>query len=600
MSQPNSISNSVIRIAGNSQDGIQSVGVMLARMAGRIDMDVMTFMTIPSTISGGPSIFQVHMGTATVLTPGDQADVLVAFYQHSYENHLDSLRDGGVLIYDDTHVEPDLDVLQHRRITPVAVPMTALTVETVGGTGTQKGKNIFLLGLLTRVYRLDYDKVTALVKEQFRGKDQSVVRNNLLALEAGYAYQIGDIGSFFTFDIKPDSGETNVTMTGNQALAYGAIAGGIRFGAGYPITPWTEVMEILRRELPHYGGSFIQTEDELAAIAAAIGAAYGGVPAITGSSGPGISLKTEALGFAVMAELPLVIIDVQRGGPSTGLPTNVEQSDLLIALHGSHGDAPRVVLAAANVEDCFYLMVEAARIARRFSVPVILLSDQALATRLEAFPYPHLEEIVDEPVLDLAPRESHRPYPLDAPTQHVPPGTRIADGHYPTITGLEHDEYGNPSGSPQMHVRMTHRRSEKIRRLALELPPPEIYGAENAETLLVGWGSTRGVIRSVIDQSITSGEPMASLHLRHLNPLPPGLAEKLAAYRNILVVELNEGGINGCGQLGRLLRSETCLPQIRGVTKSDGGSFRVGEVLERVREILDASTCRPVAQPAVL
>lgn len=589
MSNPSSISNSVIRIAGNSQDGIQSVGTMLARMAGRIDMDVMTYMTIPSTISGGPSIFQVHMGTATVLTPGDLADVLVAFYQHSYENHIESLRDGGVLIYDDTHVDPDLDALRGRRITPVAVPMTALTVETVGGTGTQKGKNIFLLGLLTRVYRLDYDKVAALVKEQFRGKDESVVRNNLLALEAGYAYQIGDVGSFFTFDIKPESGETNVTMTGNQALAYGAIAGGIRFGAGYPITPWTEVMEILRRELPRYGGTFIQTEDELAAIAAAIGGAYGGIPSLTGSSGPGISLKTEALGFAVMSELPLVIIDVQRGGPSTGLPTNVEQSDLSIALHGSHGDAPRVVLAAANVEDCFYIMIEAAQIARRFSVPVIVLSDQALATRLEAFAYPDLDSLVEEPTLDLTTRESHKPYPLDAPTHHAPPGTRVVDGRYPTITGLEHDEYGNPSGSAQMHTRMTHRRSEKLRRLAAELPPPEVYGAKDARTLLVGWGSTRGVIRAVVDQSITSGEPLAALHLRHLNPLPPALAEIFAKYDNVLVVELNEGGVNGCGQLGRLLRAETCLPQIRGVTKSDGGSFRVSEVLERVRGILDSS-----------
>ena len=599
MSNPSSISNSVIRIAGNSQDGIQSVGTMLARMAGRIDMDVMTYMTIPSTISGGPSIFQVHMGTATVLTPGDLADVLVACYQHSYENHIESLRDGGVLIYDDTHVDPDLDALRQRRITPVAVPMTALTVETVGGTGTQKGKNIFLLGLLTRVYRLDYDKVAALVKEQFRGKDESVVRNNLLALEAGYAYQIGDVGSFFTFDIKPDSGETNVTMTGNQALAYGAIAGGIRFGAGYPITPWTEVMEILRRELPRYGGTFIQTEDELAAIAAAIGGAYGGTPSLTGSSGPGISLKTEALGFAVMSELPLVIIDVQRGGPSTGLPTNVEQSDLSIALNGSHGDAPRVVLAAANVEDCFYIMIEAAQIARRFSVPVIVLSDQALATRLEAFPYPNLDSLVEEPSLDLTTRESHKPYPLDAPTHHAPPGTKVVDGRYPTITGLEHDEYGNPSGSAQMHTRMTHRRSDKLRRLAAELPPPEVYGAKDARTLLVGWGSTRGVIRSVVDQSITSGEPLAALHLRHLNPLPPALAEIFAKYDNVLVVELNEGGVNGCGQLGRLLRAETCQPQIRGITKSDGGSFRVSEVLDRVRGILEP-TRRPATQTAAL
>jgi len=195
-------------------------------------------------------------------------------------------------------------------------------------------------------------------------------------------------------------------------------------------------------------------------------------------------------------------------------------------------------------------------------------------------------------------RESHKPYPLDAPTRHAPPGTRIA-GRYPTITGLEHDEYGNPSGNPQMHVRMTHRRSEKLRRLAAELPPPEIYGAPDAPTLLVGWGSTRGVIRSAVDQSIASGEPMAALHLRHLNPLPLGLAEIFASYENILVVELNEGGVNGCGQLGRLLRAETCAPQIRGVTKSDGASFRVKEVLDRVRESLGVSR-KPAAHAAAI
>ena len=597
MSNPSSISNSVIRIAGNSQDGIQSVGTMLARIAGRIDMDVMTFMTIPSTISGGPSIFQVHMGTASVLTPGDMADVLVVFYQHSYDSHIESLRDGGVLIYDDAHVEPDLDKLRERRITPVAVPMTSLTVETVGGTGKQKGKNIFLLGLLTRVYRLDYDKVKTLVKEQFRSKDESIVRNNLLALEAGYAYQIGDIGSFFHFDLPTGSDVTNVTMTGNQALAFGAIAGGIRFGAGYPITPWTEVMEILRRELPRYGGSFLQTEDELAAIAAAIGAAYGGVPALTGTSGPGLSLKTEALGYAVMAELPLVIIDVQRGGPSTGLPTNVEQSDLSIALYGSHGDAPRVVLAAANVEDCFYIMIEAAQIAKRYSVPVIVLSDQALATRLEAFSYPDFEAIVEDSALDLTARKSFKPYPFDAVTKHAPPGTKVVDGRYPTITGLEHDEYGNPSGNPQVHVKMTHRRSEKLRLLAAELPTPEVYGAQDAKTLLVGWGSTRGVVRSAVDQSIASGEPMASIHLRHISPLPPGLTKLFAAYDNVLVVELNEGGVNGCGQLGRLLRAETCQPQIQGITKTDGLTFRVSEVLHRIRKALDLP-CGSATQPA--
>jgi len=596
MNTPQTIRQSVIRIAGNSQDGIQSIGNMLARLAGRSDMEVMTYMTIPATISGGPSIFQVHMGSGRVLSAGDSADILVAFYQHSYEAHLETLRDGGVLIFDSTGVTPDLEVLSARRITPVAVPMTALTIEILGGSGKQKGKNIFLLGLLAQVFRLDMEKVRRLIGERFAGKDESVLRNSLLALEGGYAYSIGDMMALYSFEPPDKTGTLQVTMNGNQALAYGCIAAGVRFGAGYPITPWSDIMEQLRVDLPRYGGTFIQTEDELAAVSAAIGAAYGGTVSMTGSSGPGISLKSEAIGYAVMAEIPLLVIDVQRGGPSTGLPTNVEQSDLNLACHGGHGDSPRVVLAPANVEDCFHLVIEAVRIAWKFRVPVIFLSDQALASRIEAFPMPDLDKAMCAPPVPPTEVDQYKPYALNYSNGHgyapfAPPGTRIADGKYPTTTGLEHDEFGHPSANPRMHADMTAKRRRKLADLAKELPAPEIYGAAEGRTLLVGWGSTMGVLHEAVNRSTAAGHALSSMHLRHLSPLPLGLSEIFQRFEEVVVVEMNDAdAFTGCGQLGQMLRASTCQPNIRGLTKTDGLSFRVSEILDRLDEPASITT----------
>src|SRR6476661_414177 len=364
------IHEAVIRIAGNSQDGIQAIGGFLARLAGRSEQEVMTFMTIPSTISGGPSIFQVRVGSGQVLSSGDEADVLLAFYQHSYEDHINSLKKGGIALYDSDHVEPKPEWKKDYH--HVGVPISSLTVEAIGGTAKDKGKNIYALGL---------------------------------------------------------------------------IASGVRFGAGYPITPWSDIMELLRRELPKYGGTFVQCEDEIASVSMAIGASYAGRVAVTGSSGPGISLKTEALGWAVMAEMPVVIIDVQRGGPSTGMPTSVEQSDLNIACYGAHGDSPRVVLAPANVEDCFYTAIEAVNIARKYNVPVYILSDQAIATRIEAFSEPDLEKVCQDISPDFTPIADHKAYDLSTPDGIAPravPGTRSLSGRYSIATGLEHDEFGHP------------------------------------------------------------------------------------------------------------------------------------------------------------
>src|SRR5579859_2320184 len=423
------VNEAVIRIAGNSQDGIQAIGGFLARLAGRSEQEVMTFMTIPSTISGGPSIFQVRIGTGEVLSSGDEADVLLAFYQHSYEAHISSLKKGGIVMFDSDHVQPKPEWQNDYHHLPV--PISSLTVEAIGGTAKDKGKNIYALGLIAKMFDLNVPKLEKLVGERFTGKDTSILNNALAAFHAGYSHSLGSILETFKFLDGQKKDGTQVVMNGNEAIGFGLIAAGVRFGAGYPITPWSDIMELLRRELPKYGGTFVQTEDEIAAISMALGGSYAGRVAVTGSSGPGISLKTEALGWAVMAEMPLVIIDVQRGGPSTGMPTNIEQSDLNIAVNGGHGDAPRVVIAPANVEDCFYMAIEAVNIARKYGVPVILLTDQGIATRIEAFREPDLEKVCQDISPKFTPVADHKPYDLSAPdgiTTHLPPGTRVNSG----------------------------------------------------------------------------------------------------------------------------------------------------------------------------
>src|SRR6267143_2155786 len=535
---PENINDAVIRLAGNSQDGIQTAGAFLARLAGRSDHDVMTYMTIPATISGGPSIFQVRIGSGEVLSAGDEADFLVAFYQHSYQDHLGFLREGGVLLYDSDNVEPNLD---DKRFVYVGVPITGLTVEALGGTAKDKGKNIFVLGLISKIFNLDADKLKRLITEKFGGKNESIVNTALMAFQAGYAYPVGNVlTKHYRFEHIPrPSGRAQLTMDGNQALAYGLIAGGVRFGAGYPITPWSSVMEMLRRELPKYGGIFVQAEDELASVSIALGCSYSGYLAVTGSAGPGISLKAEAIGWASMAEIPLIICNIQRGGPSTGLPTNVEQSDLHQAIFGSHGDSPRVVLAAASVEDCFYIAIEAARIARKYSTPVFILSDTPLATR-------------------------------------------ILDGKYPLIGGLEHDEMGHPTGSPKLHMAMTAKRRNKLRKLAEEIPVPEVFGDQEGDTLLVGWGSTYGPIHDAVKMAREHGEKIGGIHLRHVHPLPNGLEKIFAKFEHVVTVEMNDQGLYGFGQLATILRARYCEPKIQSVTKTDGLTFRVKEILQGV------------------
>jgi 2-oxoglutarate ferredoxin oxidoreductase subunit alpha len=585
--QVSPIHDAVIRIAGNSQDGIQAIGGFLARLAGRSEQEVMTFMTIPSTISGGPSIFQVRIGSQEVHSPGDECDVLLAFYQHSYEAHLSSLARGGIVLYDSDHVTPNPERTSDYR--HVGVPISSLTVEAIGGAGRDKGKNIYALGLIAHMFDLDKERLEEVIGQRFAGKDSSVLTNALSAFQSGYGYSMATAVDLYRFAESLKRERAQVVMNGNEAIAYGLIAAGVRFGAGYPITPWTDIMELLRRELPKYGGMFIQCEDEIASISMALGASYGGRVAVTGTSGPGLSLKTEALGWGVMAEIPVVIVDVQRGGPSTGLPTSTEQSDLNIASFGSHGDAPRVVIAPSSVEDCFYTSLEAVNIARKYSVPVILLTDQALGTRIEAFLEPDLKNLCQDISPDLTPVASAKPYDVEAVdgiAVHKAPGTRILDGKYPIATGLEHDEAGHPSAAAKHHTQMTAKRRNKLLALAKTLPVPKIHGPETGEVLLVGWGSLQGQIQEAVAKLRRKSMEVSAIHLRHVWPLPEGLDRIFGGFQHILVVELNDQGLYGFGQLAAILRSRFCNPNIGGINKTDGLTFKVKEIEERVEAFL--------------
>ena len=581
---PTSIRNAVIRLAGHSQDGIQSIGAFLAQLAGTTAQDVMTYMTIPSTISGGPSIFQVHLGSGEVLHPGDESDTLVAFYQDSYDNHLSALKDGGICFYDSDKVE---EIREERGIIHIGVPFTSATIEAIGGNAKSRGKNIFVLGMLCSVYRLDRDKISDIIAAKFGKKSEDILRNAMMAFDAGYLWPVHDIDHMPMAPGENDLGQQRISTDGNTMLGLGLIAGGCRFGAGYPITPWSTIMEQLRSELPKYGGMFIQTEDELAAVALAIGASYAGHLSITGSSGPGLSLKSEAMGYATMAEMPLVVVNIQRGGPSTGMPTSVEQSDLMQAIYGSHGDSPRVVLAPKDVEDCFYTAIEACRIAKEYSTLVVILSDQAIATRIEAFPEPDLENNWIEPKLDLSERpEDFKPHPLDDLTRHSPPGAKSASGKYPVVTGLEHDEWGHPSGSPKMHDQMSTKRREKLIKLAETYGDPDLYGEDSGDLLIVGWGSTYGPIREAVDRLNSEGHKVSQLGIRHIHPLNPNLDELFSRFTHILVPEINDPGIYGFGQLATMLRAKTCNPAIQSLNKIQGLTFRVKEIVVKAEEVL--------------
>ena len=538
----------------------------------------MTYMTIPATIAGGSSVYQLRIGIDPILTSGDKADMLIALYQDSLDAHIGLLKEGGILLVDSDQT----DASAHQdKYDFYGLPLTSMLDELLEGNGA-RGKNIMLLGMLSELLGIDEEKVESLTLEKFGKKSQAVVDNVKTSLNAGFAYkwdkQAPDIALDKVADVRD-----NVTMDGNSAIAYGLIASGIRHGAAYPITPATSIMEILREELPKYNGIFLQTEDEIAAACAAIGMSYSGKLAVTSTSGPGMSLKMEALGWATMAEMPLIVLNVQRGGPSTGIPTQVEQSDLMQTIYGSHGDAPRIVLAARNVEECFHICREAVQLAREYSTPVVIMSDQGLSTRIEGFEMPDLSKVMLEPLLDTSDRpEDFLPYKAGQITRHAPPGSFMKSGRYPTVTGLEHDETGGPNAGPANHMKMSAKRREKFIKLEKESPEPEFFGEKEGEVLLVSWGSSYGSARESTMRFQKQGKKISHLHLKMLFPLKQSVGEIFDRFDKVYTVELNDQGVYGFGQLATMLRAVTARANVSSICKTDGLTFKVSEILSKI------------------
>ncbi len=599
----------VIRFVGDSGDGMQLTGTEFTKAAALAGNDIATLPDFPAEIRApagslaGVSGFQLHFSSTEVHTPGDAPDVLVAMNPAALKTNLPDLRPGGTLIvnsgaFTDLHLkkagyeENPLDhaeALKGYRLHAVDIgSLTSAALEETELSVKEKVrcKNFFALGLLFWLYSRDLEPEIANIKAKF-GRKPRLADANIRVLKAGYHY--GETTEIFqgVYEVRPAKFEpgTYRNITGNEAIALGLVAAARLADkklvySGYPITPASAILHQLAN-FKHYGVTTFQAEDEIAAIGATIGAAYGGAIAVTASSGPGVALKGEGIGLAVMTELPLVIVNVQRGGPSTGLPTKTEQSDLFQAVIGRNGDCPLPVVAPTTPGDAFYAAIDAVRIAVEYMTPVILLADGFLGNGAEPWPLPDIDSLEKIPITHRTDPEGYAVYRRDPETlarDWVLPGT---PGLEHRIGGLESDALdGSVSYNPVNHEQMTLARSEKIARVARKLPPPNLLGEARGDVLLVGWGSTYGALRQAATKLRGEGHSVSHLHLRYLNPFAPGLAEIFAGFRKVLVAELNHG------QLRTLLRAEFLVDAV-GLNKIQGQPFRVVEVVDRVHALLD-------------
>jgi 2-oxoglutarate ferredoxin oxidoreductase subunit alpha len=602
------LENSIIRFAGDSGDGIQTTGAMFSHDSALLGHDVSTMPDFPAEIRApagtlaGVSSFQLNFSSYDIHTPGDRPDVLVALNPAALKAHLEDLVAGGMIIFnEDAFTAQDIkkagydeDPRESGALTGYQlfpVPVTSLTLEAVKPTGLGKKqatqcKNIFTLGLVCWLYDRPTQSIEQYIDSKFSEKDEQVAKANRLALLAGYFY--ADTVELFSgkyyigeADLEPG---TYRRISGNEALAMGCLAASELsntplFYGSYPITPASDILHELSR-LRHFGVRTFQAEDEIAAMGAAIGAAYGGALALTGTSGPGLALKSEAIGLAVMTELPVVIINVQRGGPSTGLPTKTEQADLLQAMYGRNGECPLVVLAPRSPGDCFAIAVEAFRIAVKYMTPVIILSDGYIANGSEPWRVPEAEELQPIPVVYHRDTENFLPYGRDEVSLSRPwviPGT---PGLEHQIGGIEkEDGSGEISYDSHNHERMVTLREQKIRGVAADVPALEVFGPERGDLLVLGWGSTYGAIRHAVENVQQRGYQVACTALRHLNPWPLNLGEVLGRYERVLVPELNRG------QLRQLLRAEFLL-DINGLNKVQGQPFKTSEIETEIERLL--------------
>jgi 2-oxoglutarate ferredoxin oxidoreductase subunit alpha len=614
----------IIRFAGDSGDGIQTTGALFTQDSAVTGHDIATLPDFPAEIRApagtipGVSSFQLNFSSRDIHTPGDRPDVLVAMNPAALRAHIADLIPGGrVIINEDAF---DASALRKAGLAADpredgtlanysvhALPVTSLTLKAVAevGLGKKNGercKNMFTLGVVCWLYDRDTGVIESLIDRKYAQSSPAVAEANKMALRAGYAYADTVRLSAHRYHV----GKASLPpgryrrITGNSAAALGFVAASELSGrplvfASYPITPASDILHELAK-LRHYGVKAGQCEDEIAAMGAAIGAAYGGALGLTATSGPGICLKSEAIGLAVMVELPVVIVDVQRGGPSTGLPTKTEQADLLQAMFGRHGECPMPIVAPASPADCFDMAIEAFRIAVRYMCPVFFLSDGYLANGSEPWRISDADDLEAispswSGVPDSGDPGSFQPYARDPVTLARPwvvPGT---PGLEHRIGGLEkQDGSGDVCYEPENHARMVDLRASKIERIAADIPDLVTHGPERGDLLVLGWGSTYGAIRTAVERVRTRGGSVASAHLRHLNPFPANLGEVLDRYEQILIPELNSG------QLKLLLRARF-LRDIQGLNKIQGQPFRTWEIERRIEAMLGWST-QPDDAPA--
>lgn len=615
------INNVIIRFAGDSGDGIQLTGAVFSHDSALMGHDISTLPDFPAEIRApagtlaGVSSFQLNFSSYDVHTPGDHPDVLVALNPAALKVHFRDLKPGGtILLNHDTFTDQDLkkagyenDPREDGSLSGCQVyelPITSLTVAAVEATALGKKqaemcKNMFTLGIISWLYDRSLEAVVERIERLFAGKRPELAQANTLALQAGYNY--ADTVEVFTGRYRVSKASLPPgkyrRITGNEATALGFLAaselsGLPLFYASYPITPASDILHELSK-LRHFGIKTCQAEDEIAAIGMAIGAAYGGSLGLTGTSGPGVALKSEAIGLAVMAELPVVVADIQRGGPSTGLPTKTEQADLLQVLFGRNGESPVIVVAPATPGDCFNMAVEAFRLAVKYMTPVFFLSDGYLANGSEPWAIPEMA--------DLSKIEVSFPDGKDGfiPPYTRNPATRARPWILPGTPGLEHqigglekeDISGNVSYDSENHELMVELRAAKVAGAADSIPELEVYGPKQGDLLVLGWGSTYGAIRHAVDRATDKGFSVAAVQLRYLNPFPRNLAAVLRNYTHVLVPELN------LGQLRMLLRARYLI-DIIGLNKVQGQPFKTTEIENKIYEILKVDYQRTVSGQA--
>jgi len=601
-----------VEIVSDSGEGAQKCGQSFGAVSAKMGNGSWTVEIIPAEIQPPPrtpasaSGVRIRIGEGPVTNWGDAAQLVVAFNEQVLlaRHRLNALAPDAIILIEDfwaTHDDPSIveaweaamKEMGDRSYRFVHVPMEVQSLTVVDN--PRRGKNMFALGVLSCIYGRDLDKMREQIAHQFRKKSEEIYTNNVKLLELGVAWAEENID--FRIDVPatpPD--KPMVVMNGNQAIGMGAIAAGMELCAMYPITPASSVSHYLSEVFEKVGGIVHQAEDEIAAVGVAIGASFAGKVALTVTSGPGIALKTEFIGLAIMTETPLVVVDVQRGGASTGLPTKVEQSDLLAVLYSQPGDAPKVVMAPATIEDCFHCMVTARRIAEDLRVVVFVLSDANLATGVMTFPRPVLDTKWQAPPPDLGPvPKGARPYDWDERmglSQRFIPGQ--PDGMF-IATGLAHDEQSKVRYEPDVNQRGHAMRSRKLAVLQDTLKPPPVVGGDTGDLLVVGWGSTKGAIEEAAELARREGLRVSTTHLTFLSPLEPGLKEIFRRFKKVMTVELNYSDEPGdpfitdesrrYGQLAWLLRAHT-LVDVDCWTRVPGEPLRPGRIIEIMKEKL--------------